>query len=97
MNLPASASLIEAGVTIADFDRNGYGDLALGSRSGTGGAVFVLPGTSTGPGGSARKITQSTSGVPGTPESVDYFGSDVSAADTNGDGYPDLAVGARAR
>ncbi|MFF5007046.1 FG-GAP and VCBS repeat-containing protein [Streptomyces phaeochromogenes] len=94
VSLPASASLIEAGVTIADFDKNGYGDLALGSRrSGTGGAVFVLPGTSTGPSGSAKKITQSTSGVPGTPESVDYFGSDVSAADTNGDGYPDLAVG----
>ncbi|PLW66576.1 integrin-like protein [Streptomyces sp. SCUT-3] len=95
VNLPARASLTEASVTVADYDKDGYGDLTLGSRrgGGSGGAVYILPGTSTGPSGSARTITQSTSGVPGTPESADYFGSDVSAADTDGDGYPDLAVG----
>ncbi|MFE6756702.1 FG-GAP-like repeat-containing protein [Streptomyces sp. NPDC057684] len=94
VSLPASASLMEASATIADYDKNGYGDLTLGSpRASTGGAVYVLPGTSTGPSSSARTITQSTSGVPGSREFGDRFGSDVSAADTNGDGYPDLAVG----
>ncbi|MBA2945217.1 FG-GAP-like repeat-containing protein [Streptomyces himalayensis] len=94
VSLPASASLMEASGTIADFDKNGYGDLAVGGRrSGTGGAVYVLPGTSTGPSSSVKTISQSTSGVPGTREFGDYFGSDVSAADANGDGYPDLAVG----
>ncbi|MEU9284868.1 FG-GAP-like repeat-containing protein [Streptomyces sp. NPDC048275] len=94
VTLPASAALTEASATIADFDKNGYGDLVVGSRrAGKGGAVHVLPGTSNGPSGSAKKFTQATSGVPGTPESADYFGSDVSAADTNADGYPDLAVG----
>ncbi|GAA2494325.1 hypothetical protein GCM10010406_32990 [Streptomyces thermolineatus] len=95
MSLPARASLMEASVTVADYNKDGYGDLTLGSRrgGGSGGAVYILPGTSTGPSGSARTITQSTSGVPGTPESGDYFGSDVSAADTDGDGYPDLAIG----
>ncbi|GGZ13008.1 FG-GAP-like repeat-containing protein [Streptomyces poonensis] len=94
VNLPSSASLLEGSATIADFDKNGYGDLAIGGRrSGKGGGVYVLRGTSTGPSTSAKTITQSTSGVPGTPESWDDFGSDVSSADTNGDGYPDLAVG----
>ncbi|MCX4559158.1 FG-GAP repeat protein [Streptomyces phaeochromogenes] len=68
--------------------------MAIGAeRAGTGGAVYVLPGTSTGPSGSVKTITQATSGVPGTPETGDDFGGDVSAADTNGDGYADLAVG----
>ncbi|MFJ7045120.1 FG-GAP-like repeat-containing protein [Streptomyces sp. NPDC101112] len=96
MPLPDGANLsTETSATIADFDRDGYGDLALGSRrSGKGGTVYVFPGTSTGPGRSPRRITQATPGVPGSTESSDMFGSDVSAGDTDGDGYPDLAIGA---
>ena len=57
MPLPGGVNLLtQASATIADFDRNGYGDLTLGSRhSGKGGTVYVFPGTSTGPGRSCRK------------------------------------------
>ncbi len=40
------------------------------------------------------RITQDTSGVPGAAEKGDRFGWSLSAGDTNGDGYADVAVGA---
>ncbi|MGW6743337.1 FG-GAP-like repeat-containing protein [Streptomyces sp. NPDC055025] len=94
IGLPQSSDIAHPSATIADFNKDGYGDLAVGiPRSGKGGAVHILKGTSAGPSTTVTSISQATTGVPGTPESVDYFGYDVSAADTNGDGYPDLAAG----
>ncbi|MFF7854433.1 FG-GAP-like repeat-containing protein [Streptomyces sp. NPDC007904] len=80
--------------TIGDFDKNGYGDIAVGlpDQSGGRGAVTVWRGTSAGPSGSTT-FTQATSGVTGSPEAGDGFGHAVSAADANGDGHADLAVG----
>ncbi|MFL6000756.1 MAG: FG-GAP and VCBS repeat-containing protein [Streptomyces sp.] len=94
--IPGGADLsCAAGATIADFDKDGYGDLAVGAaRGGTGEAVHLLKGSSTGFSGLVKSITQNTAGVPGVRETGDDFGFDVSAGDTNGDGYPDLAVGA---
>ncbi|MFE5025460.1 FG-GAP and VCBS repeat-containing protein [Streptomyces sp. NPDC056656] len=80
---------------IADFNKDGYGDIAIGTPlySGYKGRVSLWYGSSTGPGTSSR-ITQATSGVTGTPEADDWFGSSLSSGDVNGDGYQDLAVGA---
>lgn len=65
---------------------------ADGSRG--GGAVYVLP--SSGAAGSAVKISDGTGGLPlGTLLTDDRFGSAVAGLeDVDGDGNPDLAVGA---
>ncbi|MFD6417616.1 FG-GAP-like repeat-containing protein [Streptomyces sp. NPDC060194] len=89
---------------VADVNRDGFGDVVTGNfmeksadepNGGPGGAVTVTYGAAAGL--STRtpvRITQDTSGVPGAGEKFDAFGWSLSAGDVNGDGYPDIAVGA---
>ncbi|MCF6525034.1 N-acetylmuramoyl-L-alanine amidase [Streptomyces sp. JJ36] len=66
--------------TSADFDRDGYADVAVNFRDPDGrGRVVVLNGSSS---GLQRDGILSTLG-----------GRSVDAGDTDGDGYPDLAIG----
>lgn len=89
----SSADYSPSGV-IADFDKNGYGDLAVGDKpyNKNAGAVVVLRGGSSGPTTSYR-LTQSPADIATGAGSGDWFGAALSAGDTNRDGYPDLAVG----
>ncbi|WP_128380798.1 FG-GAP-like repeat-containing protein [Streptomyces cavernae] len=84
-----------------DFNGDGYRDLAIGASNtdvggrSAAGAVIVLYGSSSGVSAARRTvITQNSSGVAGTAEQGDLFGTSLSPADFNRDGYADLAVGA---
>jgi len=86
-----------------DFARDGTADLAIGvpgQNAGHGpleGWVVVLPGRAvagglTGQGSVAWR--QGVAGLPGPGEQGDEFGSALTAADFDGNGFADLAIGA---
>ncbi|MGV9273365.1 VCBS repeat-containing protein [Streptomyces griseosporeus] len=86
-------------VVVADFNRDGVGDIVVGSpgeKLGTvagAGMVTVIPGTRSGvPGANSASYSQETSGVPGSSEVDDAFGTTLSAGDVNRDGRVDLLV-----
>ncbi|MFD0310323.1 esterase [Streptomyces sp. NPDC127119] len=85
-----------------DIDNDGYDDLVTGEPNSpddggetmTGGLVGVRYGGENGPADEVQWWTQDSPGVPGTAERGDGWGTDLSVADTDGDGYADVAIGA---
>jgi hypothetical protein len=81
---------------LADFDGDGYADLATSSDirpTGGAGRIHVLNGSSGGLNtDAALLITQDSPGIDEEAEIEDRFGFRMSAADFDGDGYADLNV-----
>ncbi|MEU7578550.1 FG-GAP repeat protein [Streptomyces sp. NPDC041068] len=95
------ASAAEPSKLRADYNGDGYVDLAVGVPNATvngkakAGYVNVVWGGANGLGKhGSTTVSQATAGVPGTVEAGDKFGYAVESDDMNGDGYSDLVVGA---
>jgi len=108
LGLPASDQSGGIGRALAsgDFDGDGFADLALGvpqeslDVDGDGydeagvGAVAIVYGSRSGlDTGRTQVFTQASPGVPSDPSQGEGFGGSLAAADFNGDGRADLAIG----
>lgn len=80
-----------AGLEAADFDGDGFDELAIAAWQGGVGSVHVAHGSSD---GLAPRATWTKAAFPGgLPAVGDFFGSSLAAADLTGDGVADLSVG----
>ena len=90
-------------LAVADLNKDGKAEVVAGAPGAADGAtpsagvVVSLKGGAAGLSKTAfTAIAQDTSGVPGSSESGDAFGSSLATGDVSGDGYADVLVGSPA-
>lgn len=91
---PAAGGRFGGAFASADFDGDGYADLAIGAPAGGDGSGADDPGTVTVLSGSSVGLTGARSYVVTRTGDGDGFGSSLVTADFDRDGAVDLAVGA---
>ncbi len=93
------SDLFGASCAAADFDGDGFDDLAVGmpgadfSGLSNAGRVGVLRGSPTGILTPGKFLIEGAGGVSGTAEQFDNFGEVLTTGDFDGDGFFDLVVG----
>ncbi|MGW7381445.1 FG-GAP repeat protein [Streptomyces sp. NPDC054794] len=70
-----------------------FADRATGTPQYSGALVVARGGSGGISPGRVQTISQSSPGIPGTPEENDFFGGSLAVGDLDGDGYADLATG----
>jgi hypothetical protein len=100
VGVPAASAFFGSALAAGDFDNDGFTDLAIGIRGQNiggapgAGAVQVLRGSATGLTGTGSEFfTDDLLLFVGQSEPFDNFGAALAAADFNGDGFADLAIG----
>ena len=80
-----------------DFNQDGFEDIAISAigEDGGRGSVIVVNGAVNGATGPAVQWRQGENGILGEQNGGDRFGTEFAVGDFSGDGYPDLAIGAR--
>ncbi len=88
---------------VADFNGDGYEDIAIGvpgqtvSGYNAAGKVHIIYGSAEGVSATAarsdQQFTQDSTNIDGAAGAGDRFGADVATGDYNGDGYADIAIG----